>query len=252
MTSFFDGTKNMEDMGEIYESLEANCPCPSSTSKMLWELRRATCILDRNPGKEKILEKAVAMLAEREHMPGWFNQCPAASGILRPTADRNASVDLVHWDESNKHARLVELKWKSDDQKSDDPCHALRQVLRYGAAYVFCRIHRDELPLQGRPLMDACHVSLEVAAPACYYHRGDFADTLKLMRNHLDAFDIGSRIDGLGMSLDALAFPKDFDQVPFADGAETEQECNTTSLTPKGENVRDAFEGLKPVKVDGK
>ena len=249
MTSFFDGTKNMEDMGEIYKSLKANCPCPSSTSKKLWKLRRKSEISDRNDGKEKILEKAVAMLAEREHMPGWFNQCPAASGILRPTADRNASVDLVHWDESNKHARLVELKWGG---KNDDPCYALREVLRYGAAYVFCRIHRGDLPLQGRPLMDACHVSLEVAAPARYYRRGGFADALDRMRNHLDAFDIGSRIDGLEMSLDALAFPKDFDQVPFADGAETEQECNTTSLTPKGKNVRDAFESLKPVKVDGK
>lgn len=237
----------MEDMGEIYKSLKANCPCPSSTSEMLWELRRATYIRDRNKGKEKILEKAVAMLAENEHMPGWFNQCPAASGIVDSAKDRKTSVDLVHWDPSKKRARLVELKWKSDD-----PCYALREVLRYGTAYVFCRIHRDDLRLRDRPLMDACHVSLEVAAPACYYHRGDFAYTLDRMRNHLDAFDIGSRIDGIEMSLDALAFPKDFDQVPFADGAETEQECNTTSLTLKGKNVRDAFEGLKPVKVDGK
>lgn len=92
MTSFFDGTKDMEDMGEIYESLEANCPCPSSTSMMLWKLRRKLEISDRNDRKETILEKAVAMLAENEHMPGWFNQCPAASGIVDSAKDRKTDA----------------------------------------------------------------------------------------------------------------------------------------------------------------
>lgn len=239
MASLIDGTEDMEDIGEIYKRLEANCPRLYRTSKALWKLRRKTGVADHNDG-EKILEKAVAMLVDKGHMPGWFNQCPAASGILDSGADRKTSVDLVHWDPSRKCARLVELKWEGND-----PRYALREILRYGAAYVFCRIHRDGLPLQDRHVMDACHISLEVVAPARYYQRGDFADALDRMQNHLDAFDIGSRIDGLKMSLDALAFPKDFDQIPFADGAETKRECDTTVLTPKGKRVRDAFEGLK-------
>lgn len=246
MTSFLDGTKDMEDIGEIYKWLENNYPCPSSTSKALWKLRPATKISNHNKIRETILEKAVAMLAVNEHMPGWFNQCPTASGICAPLNDKKTSVDLVHWDASNKQARLVELKWESNG-----PRYALREILRYGAAYVFCRIHRDDLRLRCRPLMDACHISLEVAAPARYYHQEDFAATLDRMQNHLDAFDIGSKIDKLKMSLDALAFPKDFDRIPFANGAELKQKCNTTALTPKGEIVRDAFEGLKPAKGYG-
>lgn len=246
MASLFDGTKDKEDIGEIYKRLETNCPCPSSTSKTLWKLRPATRITDHNKSEEKILEKAVAMLSDKGHMPGWSNQCPVASGIVAPHSDKKTSVDLVHWDASNKRARLVELKW--ENRTNNDPRYALREVLRYGAAYVFCRIHRDDLPLRCRPLMDACHISLEVAAPTRYYHRNDFAYALKRMRNNLDAF----RIDGLKMSLHVLAFPKDFDRMPFANGEETKQECNKTSLTPKGEIVRDAFEGLKPVGVNGR
>lgn len=217
----------------------------NGTSGRLWKLRRRIDIRAHSERKETILEKAVAMLADKGHMPRWYNQCPAASGILAGR-DRKTSVDLVHWDASNKRARLVELKWGSDD-----PRYALREVLRYGAAYVFCRIHRDDLPLRCRPLMDACHISLEVAAPACFYHCKDFADALDRMQNHLDAFDIGSKIDRLKMSLDALAFPKDFDRIPFANGAETKRKCNTTMLTPKGKIVRDAFKGLKPAGING-
>lgn len=215
MASLFAGTENTEDMGRIYERLEANCPQPSSTSKALWELRRATNISDHSANKEMMLEKAVAILANNGYMTKWFNQCPAASGIGDSSRNRKSSVDLVHWDPSNKRARLVELKWASDD-----PHYALREIPRYGAAYLFCRIYRDKLPLKGRSMMDARHVSLEVAAPAHYYRGYDLAS--------------------------ALAFPKDCDQIPFTDGEKVTQKCNTTGLTPDGRKVRDAFEGLTP------
>ena len=65
----------------------------------------------------------------------------------------------------DRHARLVELKW---DNKS--PVEAVQQILRYAAAYVFCRVHSTWLPLPvpSRPIMDARHVSILVAAPALY------------------------------------------------------------------------------------
>ena len=122
MASLFNGTKGMED----------NCPNPRSTSNKLWKLRRATNIRSHNPSKEIMLEKAVAMLAENGHMPGWFNQCPTASGISDSSRNRHSDVDLAYWREADGHTRLIELKWGSDS-----PSEAVRQVLCYGAAYVF-------------------------------------------------------------------------------------------------------------------
>ena len=38
-------------------------------------------------------------------------------------------------------ARLIGLKW---GKESDSPSEAVRQVLGYGAAYLFCRMHRNQ------------------------------------------------------------------------------------------------------------
>lgn len=164
MANLFDGTCGMEDIAEIFGRMTANCPNPSSTSKKLWKLRRATNIGSDNPSKEIMLERAVAMLAENGHMFGWYNQCPAASGIVSSSNDKHSNVDLAYWREADGHTRLIELKWESDS-----PSEAVQQVLRYGAAYVFCRRYRDTLPVGHRPVMNARDVSLQVAAPARYY-----------------------------------------------------------------------------------
>ncbi len=243
MGSLFDSTENLEDIGEIYDRMEANCPNPSSTSERLWEQRHARKIAPHNTGKETLLEKAVAMLAYNDYMPGWFNQCPTASGIGDSARNRHSNVDLVHWDGKNKHARLIELK-----TGSDDPLSALRQVLGYGAVYIFCRTHKNELPLQGRPLMEARHISLEVVAPSFYYHGNyDLAGVVARMRQSLDKFDVGSRIDGLTMSLNVLAFPANFNELPFKNGEEVRLKCDTDNLTREGRIIRDAFNGLVSV-----
>ena len=127
-----------------------------------------------------MLEKAVAMLAENGHMPGWFNQCPTASGIGDSSRSRHSNIDLVHWREADGHARLVELKWDSDS-----PSEAVRQVLRYGAAYLFCRMHRNRLPVWCGSVMDACDISLQVAAPARYYTDSGLRYCLSRARENL-------------------------------------------------------------------
>ncbi len=244
MPGLFDGAESMEDIGEIYARIKANCPAPFSNSQKLWELRCACDISSHSENQETMLEKAVAMLAHNGYMRGWFNQCPTASGIGDSSRNRKSSVDLVHWDTVNERVRLVELK-----TTSNDPLYALREILRYGTAYVFCRIYKDKLHLQDRPLMKAKHVSLEVAAPACFYQNShDLEDTLTRICEFLDKFDVGSRIDGLTMSLDALAFPEDF-KLPFKNGEEVKQKCNPYSerLTAEGRIVRDAFNGLSSV-----
>ena len=189
-----------------------------------------------------MLEKAVAMLAENRHMSGWFNQCPTASGIGDSSRNRHSNIDLVHWRDANARARLIELKWGSDS-----PSEAMRQILRYGAAYVFCRVHRNRLPVRHGSVMDARGVSLQVAAPASYYSDSGLRDCLSRARESLTRFDIGSTIEGLSMSLDVLAFPKWFDSLPFANGKEVRAECDTAELTETGRKVRDAFDGLASV-----
>lgn len=212
---------------------------PESISNELWRCRHAVCIKDDNSSKEKILEKSVAILAKKDHMPEWFNQCPVASGITGPSADSKRAVDLVQWCELTKCVRLIELKWESNT-----PPYALFEILEYGLAYIFCRVHREKLPLQGRPLMNARHVALEVVAPRHFYTR-DERDRLARMRQSLDEF-AASKIDGFSMSLDALAFPEGF-RLPFRNGRDVKQQCGTHGLTDEGRAIRDAFANLAPV-----
>ena len=195
-------------------------------------------IREKNPSREKILEKAVAVLAEKRHMLGWFNQCPVAAGITHPKKDNKRAVDLVHWSKADRHVRLIELKWKSNS-----PLYALFEVLEYGLAYIFCRIHKKELPLQCPSLMNARHVSLEVIAPRLFYNGYNEKDRFAQMSKTLNEF-ASSKISGLTMSLDALAFPAGF-QIPFKNGKEVEDE--EKCATDKGQRVRDAFNNLTPV-----
>ena len=168
------------------------------------------------------------MLAANGHMPGWFNQCRTASGIGGSSRTRHGNVHLVHWNAANGHARLVELKWDSDS-----PCEALRQILRYGAAYLFCRMHSDRLPVGRRAVMDAREISLQVAAPARYYTESGLRDDLMRAREHLRRFDIGARMPGLSMSLDVLAFPEWFGTLPFAVGGQVRAACDAATLTDR-------------------
>ena len=242
MGSLFDGTDGMENIREIYNQMDTNCPNPRSTSKELWKLRCACHIAPHNRAPETLIEKAVAMLAENGYMYEWFNQCPTASGINDSSRNRHSNVDLVHWSESDRHVRLVELKWESDD-----PPSALRQILRYGAAYIFCRVHKGSLTFPAESLMEKniLHVSLEVVAPAPYYFGYNLQDRIAQMSAALDKF-VDSKINGLTMSLKVQAFPDGF-QIPFADGGEVKQKCGAPSLTPEGKAVRDAFDNLTQV-----
>ena len=182
------------------------------------------------------------MLAKNGHMPGWFNQCPTASGIGDSSRNKQSSVDLVNWREADGRARLIELKWGSDSASE-----AMRQVLRYGAAYVFCRVHRKRLNVDSRPIMNARRVLLQVVAPERYYTESDLLDHLSRAREGLKRFGIGSGMEGLSISVDVLAFPKWFERLPYSNGAEVQESCYRTELTDKGRKVREAFEGLSSV-----
>ena len=236
-------------ISEMYEILERNYrqvgSKPRSTSRELWRCKPIPSInIDdkKNQSDEKILEKAVAMLSARGHMHEWFNQCPVAAGITDPYKDNKRAVDLVHWSESDRHVRLVELKWKSNT-----PLYALFEVLEYGLAYIFCRVHKRELPLQCPSLMNAHHVSLEVAAPLRFYSDYNEKDRFTQTSKSLDQFAASKTGGTLSMSLNALAFPKEFDLIPFNDGDDVKLKCDSRQLTAEGLKVRNAFNNLTPV-----
>ena len=241
----FDGTCGTDDIVEILDRMQANCPRPFSNSRQLWQLRRETHVAGQNRSRETLLEKAVAMLAGHGHMAGWFNQCPAASGIGDSARHRRRSIDLVRWSPADSQLSLIELKWDSDT-----PSKAVRQILRYGAAYLFCRGHRDRLPVARRPAMSATHVALRVAAPRRYYADGGFRDCLSRARESVRSIGGEPGTLGLSMSLDALAFPEWFGRLPFSDGAEVRDSCDRPELTEKGRIVVDAFDGLASVIPD--
>ena len=241
--TLFDGTDGIDDIVEILDRMEANCPTPSSTSKALWQLRRATD--GRLQGNETLLEKAVAMLADNDHMPGWFNQCPAASGIGGSSRNKRSNVDLVHWCAKEGRLTLIELKWGNAT-----PAGAVRQILRYGAAYLFCRTHRDALPVGNRPAMSAVHVALRVVAPARDFHDKDLRNCLFRARQSFGRVPGRTGLPGLSMSLDALAFPEWFDRLPFTNGATVRESCDRPELTEDGRIIVDAFNGLASVHSD--
>lgn len=247
MPTLFDGTYETDDIVEILGQMQAKCPRPSSNSRQLWCLRHKTKIDGDNRSRETLLEKAVAMLAANGHMPGWFNQCPVASGISGPTRNRRSNIDLVHWDAADSRLSLIELKWGSDT-----PSEAVRQILRYGAAYLFCRTHRERLPVGKRRAMSATHVALRVAAPGRYYADNGLRDCLSRARESLRSIcgELGAL--ELSMSLDALAFPEWFDCLPFSDGAEVRNSCDRPELTEKGRIVVEAVDGLTSVYPDRK
>ena len=224
----------------LYERIAGNIPARiASRSQQLWHCRRATCIADHNPSQEIVLEKTVTKLAEYGHMPGWFNQCPVASGVAGPCSDRRRAVDLVHL--SGGTARLIELKWASDT-----PVHALFQILEYGLAYILARLHTKELGLDDRPLMHVNHVGLEVAGPRAFFAGAGWPSWFAVLAKALAGFAEQRSGGAWSMSLKACSFPEEFDRVPFTDGSTLNAAFRTGRLTVELQLVRDAFFRLAP------
>ncbi len=243
MVSLFDKTHGKYNISKILDQMETNCPEPKSNSRVLWELRQKTHVSHHNSSPETLLEKSVAMLAKNDHMPGWFNQCPIASGIGGPYRNRHSNVDLVQRDDATGTACLIELKWGSDS-----PCEAIQQILRYGAAYLFCRSHRSKLPIDNRPIMDSRHVVLKIVAPDRYLKNDtELQKCFSLAHKGVDQVSKTSLISGLSMSIEVLAFSANLVCLPFSTGREVIESCDQGKLTKTGQQIRDAFNGLIPV-----
>ena len=147
--------------------------------------------------------------------------------------------------------RLVELKWWSKRSRDTLP-FALFEVLEYGLAYLLARLHKRELGLEERCLMQDSvhHVRLEVVAQREFFsgtsrHR----DLFSRMHNALAGFAKAQTSGEWSMSLHALAFPDGFN-VPFASGEAVKDACAVRRLSPEGRAVRDAFANLAPLPAD--
>ena len=96
--------------------------------------------------------------------------------------------------------------------------------------------------------MDASHVLLEVVAPLSFCEK--LVVLIKKYNKSHGAFInngfVDSKISGLSMSLNVLAFRDGFD-LPFNNGADVKSKCFTHQLTPEGREIRDAFNNLTPV-----
>ena len=244
--ALFGGTVGIDDIIEILDRMKANCRSPATKSEDLWSLRRKRDRLT-SEGKETMLEKAVAMLADNGHMPGWFNQCPVASGIGGSNANKRSCVDLVHWSgEESRRLTLVELKWGTST-----PTGAVQQILRYGAVYLMCRMHPKPLRVVSRRAMSATHVALRVVAPRQDYHRDDgLRDCFRRARESHGRIPGRTGLSGLSMSLDAQAFPKSFGDLPFKNGDEVRDFCDRPELSDEGRSIVSAFGGLTSYPFD--
>lgn len=230
-------------VGDLYRCLQGNLPNPVvARSQQLWRCRRATRIADRNASPEKILEKSAAMLAARHHMPGWFNQCPVATGLADSHKDKHRAVDLVHV--TGETARLVELKWAAHT-----PAHAAFQVLEYGLAYALARRHKTEFGLEDRLLMRVRDVRLEVLALQAFFEGEDWRPLFATLDRALAGFARRHSNGEWTMSLAARAFPGDFDSVPFENGETARTSCNAPRLTAEGLRVREALCRTAPARA---
>ena len=89
--------------------------------------------------------------------------------------------------------------------------------------------------------MDVSNISLEVVAPSSFYENYNEKDLFARVGESLDQFAMSKTGGELSMSLNALKFPEEFDQVPFKNGQEVIDKCFTDELTAEGRRVRDAF-----------
>ena len=236
--------KALHLLRNLYEQMAGNVPRRiKGRSAKLWQCRYATDIADRHQSQEMILEKAVALLAKRGHMPGWFNKCPVGSGITDSHSDRSRAVDLVHL--SDDTARLIELKWASNT-----PAYALFQLLEYGLAFVLARLHKRQLGLGKRRLMHVRKIALQVVGPRVFFRETSWPQLFTSLGRSVESFAEERSGGAWSMSLQACTFPKEFTRVPFLDGRAAKTGCRTGPLTNEGRMIRDAFLRLAPAPTE--
>ena len=131
-------------------------------SRENWRWKPQIRIHDANESPEVVLERAVALLATKKHLPEWCNQIPVASGLVDHKFDKRAAVDLAKIAEGRLD--LYELKWESNN-----PVYAAFEILKYSLAYLLCRVNRERFGYANLSSMTVNALRLNVLAPGSYY-----------------------------------------------------------------------------------
>jgi hypothetical protein len=198
-----------ELISNLYGQIESNWS-GRIPSKENWRVERRVTAGPNNKSPEVLLEQSISLMSDRGFLEGWYNQIPVASGLVDEWADKRAAVDLLQFD--GRTASLFELKWASNN-----PAFAAFEVLRYGLAFLFCYLNREEFGYADSPLMSARHVSLRVLAPNEFYDTYDLGWLGCGLDESLCKF-VPKVTDGLlNMDFANLAFPKGF-TLPFSTG----------------------------------
>lgn len=148
-------------LDRLYQRIVQNWDRSKCRSTQLWRSFAKANIAAHNASPEKTLEKAIAEWAR-----DWFNQIPAASGLLIHVEERHVNVDLGHF-LAPGHLELIELK---AGPHADTPLKAAFEIVGYGLLYCFARAHQVQLELpKGNRVLDAKRVDLKVLGPREVY-----------------------------------------------------------------------------------
>jgi hypothetical protein len=198
-------------LDRMYGCVVRNWDRSQCRSTQLWRSVANTDVATHNSSPEKTLEKAIVEWARV-----WFNQIPAASGLLTHVEEKHRNVDLGHF-VAPGHLELIELK---AGPHADTPLKAAFEIAGYGLLYCFARAHRGPLALpRGNRVLDAKRVDLKVLAPREVYagYRLDWLE--KSFNEGFRQFSARHFRGELELTFGFESFPEDF-QWPGAQGYE--------------------------------
>lgn len=147
-------------VGDLYAKMESNWDGQPSTSKQNWRFTQNTTLVPHNTSPEVTLQRTFIRSADPSE---WANDVPVDAGV---NGQRGRFIDLVHHD--GDAYEIIELKWGSNT-----PLSAAMQVLGYGMAYLFSRVHAGELGYlpSSYSILNAERVTLVTLASTAYYAR---------------------------------------------------------------------------------
>jgi hypothetical protein len=152
----------------------------SNPSRENWRWKRHPDLPRANKSPEIRLERSIVSACG----DNWSNQMPTASGLVGPTADKRAAVDLVYREDLSTYS-LIELK-----VNSDNPLFAAIEILMYGLLFVWSRDNQEKLgyDVKVQPVLAASSVTLSVLAPISYYSEYDLTTLSSTLNGGLVEF----------------------------------------------------------------
>lgn len=222
----------------LFETIENNW-VGRIPSPMNWKLRKKINLNPINQSPEILLERAIAILSEREILPNWYNQIPIVSGLLNEKSDKRAAIDIVT--DNNEYAQFIELKWESDN-----PAYAAFEILRYALAFLFCYKMQDKFHYSDYQLMNVNKIALRVLAPFEYYLYSNLAFLQNDLSKAINRLFITQSQNKLSCDFVFLSFPSDF-QLPFSTGEEVSTFMELPITAEPIAKLLSAIANIKPI-----